>query len=126
MEISEAFEGENSSFRKTFDEAVRVRSVEEIVEELVKKDFYVFGEAGMGINTNKLKDELTQALQAERQKRDEMVEAERDRIWREVSFKTPALSANWPNGATYNTGVVAGWNICKNFIKEALTQPNNQ
>jgi hypothetical protein len=68
---------------------------------------------------------VIELLKAERKKRDEAVEAERERIWTEVSMKTPALSANWPKKATYNTGKVDGWNICKSFIREIITNPNN-
>lgn len=71
-------------------------------------------------------EELLTTLQATHsQQVEEAVRKERERIWHEVSLKTPSLSANWPKGATYNSGKIEGWNVCKSFIKSVLT-PNHQ
>ena len=79
------------------------RSVEEIVEEVANK-YFLIGYPVTGFQKTDFKIELTQTIQAERQKRDEMVEAERERLLKLFSHKEY---------------------IKRNDLVDALTQPNN-
>ena len=78
------------------------RSVDEIVEEFQMKYLDVWA---TGVEpTLHVTDWLTQTLQTERKKRDEMVEAERERLLKLFSHKEY---------------------IKRNDLVDALTQPNN-
>lgn len=72
-----------------------------------------------------MKSIASELIARNQQQVEEAVRKERERIWHEVSLKTPSLSANWPKGATYNSGKIEGWNVCKSFIKSVLN-PNHQ
>ena len=93
------------------------RSVEEIVKEVMSKlpkfwKKYTGMKQGVGFVVEKeTKMALTQTLQAERQKREEAVEAERERV------------RNWVKEQVSENG---GQCIHYDEILQALTQPNNQ
>ena len=69
MKASEIFEGENSSLRKTFDEVVKERSVEGVRFKVgnVEHEW----REGLTLKKHHI-DILFTALQAERQKREEV------------------------------------------------------
>ncbi len=135
MKASEIFEGENSSLRKTFDEAVA--NPERTVEEMEDTDDFITDEITTcmegyrtsvdGIEATYYIDRLTevinQTLQDERQRRDEMVEAERERIEQEI-IKRARYTENPIETAE---GSIDGsfYTIYKGHLEEALTQTNN-
>jgi hypothetical protein len=85
------------------------RSVEELAKELMQKT------AQLGGLTT---EDIRQTIQTERQKRDEMVEAERERI--RVILEDEIYKINF-----YIDGGYPGSNEVWEVIEKALTQPNN-
>ena len=88
------------------------RSVEEIVEELIRNKiiFVANSEQGEAYSEESVREVLTQTLQAERQKREEMEEAERKRIIKIIKEKGSYLDSQFQ------------W---KKELLQALTHPNN-
>ena len=147
MKASEIFEGENSSLRKTFDEAVAnpERTVEEIrnkhLEGVVlmrrlfptpnknQKDLFDSFEKLI----NQISDEFEQPLQAERQKRDEMVEAERAKVMTIIEQRISETKKYFSEKAPHNCSLCWEDDYCPHEIerealedlKKALTQTNN-
>ena len=110
---SEIFEGENSSLKKTFDEAVKERTIDEIVEELRRKyesDSMQWEECVLEIPLTV----ITQTLQAERQRREEVVEATEKQTVLTFSKNILEIYNRDPQGALY---------ILEQNAYEALTQP---
>ena len=94
------------------------RSVDEIVEEVWEKHTDYFktdnGDEPF-VYEDKLKKDIAQTLKAERQKREEAVEAERERILNILSNLVPR-----EDGVT---DVINDWIIPD--LKRQITQPNN-
>lgn len=145
MKASEIFEGENSSLRKTFDEAVA--NPERTVEEMEDTDDFITDEITTcmegyrtsvdGIEATYYIDRLTevinQTLQDERQRRDEMVEAERAKVMTIIEQRISDTKKYFSEKAPHNCSLCWEEDYCSHEIerealedlKKALTQTNN-
>lgn len=107
------------------------RSIDEIVEEFGRFTIMDGNEIKLYGNALKAEDWLTQTLQAERQRREEMVEAERERILSDILkwSKTATVMETTGNEGAKRATKKLRENLygCYHFLYQAikLTQPNN-